>query len=107
MFGGVQHQGFFVVPASALLTDVIMSPQAGGGPAQNQQLEKSEIRRDDRVIVDSEQFTAALRGANSLDQLNLQAGDEIRVGQRRTGRLPILVAISTLSSVTYLLFRIF
>jgi hypothetical protein len=107
MFGGVQRQGFFVVPASALLTDVIMSPQAGGGPAQNQQLEKSEIRRDDRVIVDSEQFTAALRGANSLDQLNLQAGDEIRVGQRRTGRLPILVAISTLSSVTYLLFRIF
>jgi hypothetical protein len=105
MFGGVQRQGFFVVPASALLTDVIM--EAGGGPSGNQQLEKSEIKRADRVIVDREQFTAALRGGNSLDQLNLQAGDEIHVGQRRTGRLPILAALSTAASVTYLLMRIF
>lgn len=105
LFGGVQRQGFFVVPASALLTDVIM--EAGGGPAGNQQLEKSEIKRADRVIVDRDQFTAAIRGANSLDQLNLQAGDEIRVGQRRSGRLPILAAISTLGSLTYLVLRIF
>lgn len=105
LFGGVQSQGFFVVPASALLTDVIM--EAGGGPAQNQQLEKSEIKRGDRVIVDREQFTAAIRGAQSLDQLNLQAGDEIKVGQRRSGRLPILAAISTAASLSYLLLRIF
>jgi hypothetical protein len=105
LFGGVQRQGFFVVPASALLTDVIM--EAGGGPSGNQQLEKSEIKRADRVIVDRDQFTAALRGAQSLDQLNLQAGDEIRVGQRRTGRLPILAAVSTVASLTYLLMRIF
>ena len=107
LFGGVQRQGFFVVPASALLTDVIMAPTAGGGPAQNQQLEKSEIKRGDRVIVDKDQFTAALRNAYSLDQLNLQAGDEIRVGQRRTGRLPILAALSTAASLSYLLIRIF
>jgi protein involved in polysaccharide export with SLBB domain len=105
MFGGVQRQGFFVVPASALLTDVIM--EAGNGPSGNQQMEKSEIRRGDRVIVDRDQFTAAIRGANSLDQLNLQAGDEIRVGQRRSGRLPILAALSTAASLSYLLFRIF
>src|SRR5690606_32401519 len=40
IFGGVGREGFFVAPASALLTDVIMT--AGGGPARNQQLEKSE-----------------------------------------------------------------
>ena len=105
LFGGVSRQGFFVVPASALLTDVIM--EAGGGPANNQRLEKSEIKRGDRVIVDREQFTAAIRGGNSLDQLNLQAGDEIRVGQKRSGRLPILAAISTAGSLTYLIMRIF
>lgn len=105
IFGGVQRQGYFVVPASALLTDVIMT--AGSGPSGNQQMEKSEIRRGERVIVDRDGFTEAIRGATSLDQLNLQAGDEIRVGQRRSGRLPILAALSTAASLSYLLIRIF
>jgi protein involved in polysaccharide export with SLBB domain len=105
LFGGVSRQGFFVVPASALLTDVIM--EAGGGPSGNQKLEKSEIKRGDRVIVDRDQFTAALRGAQSLDQLNLQAGDEIKVGQRRSGRIPLFAAVSSAASLTWLLMRIF
>ncbi|HRP07954.1 MAG TPA: polysaccharide biosynthesis/export family protein [Gemmatimonadales bacterium] len=105
VFGGVGKQGYFVVPASAPLTEVIMG--AAGGPSGNQQMEKSEIRRGDRVIVDRERFAQAIRDAESLDQLNLQAGDEIRIGQRRAGGLPILAAISAVTSVTYLLFRIF
>lgn len=105
IFGGVGREGFFVVPASALLTDVIMT--AGGGPARNQQLDKSEIRRGDRVIVDRAGFTEALRGAYSLDQLNLQAGDEIRVGQKRSGRLPIIAAVSSALSLAWLFLRVF
>lgn len=105
IFGGVGKQGFFVVPASSPLTDVIMS--AAGGPSGNQQIEKSEIKRGDRVIIDRARFAEAIRNAESLDQLNLQAGDEIRVGQRRSGRLPILAAISAVASVSYLVFRIF
>lgn len=105
IFGGVGREGFFVVPASALLTDVIMT--AAGGPARNQQLDKSEIRRGDRVIVDRTTFTEALRGAYSLDQLNLQAGDEIRVGQKRSGRLPIIAAVSSALSLAWLFMRVF
>jgi hypothetical protein len=107
MFGGVNRQGFFIVPASALLTDVIMSPTAGSGPSQNQKLEDSRIMRGDVVILDAAGFTAALRDAKSLDQLNLQAGDEIRIGERRTGRTPILAYIGAVSSITFLLVRIF
>ncbi len=105
MFGGVSREGFFVVPASALLTDVIMT--AGGGPTRNQELDKSEIRRGDRVIVDRTAFTEALRGAYSLDQLNLQAGDEIHVGQKRSGRLPIIAAASSALSLAWLFTRVF
>lgn len=105
LFGGIQRQGFFVVPASAPLTDVIMV--AGGGPAGNQKLEDSEIRRGEIIIVDKEQFSLALREAKSLDQLNIQAGDEIRVGQRRAGGLPILAVLSTVASLSYLVTRVF
>ena len=107
IFGGVNRQGFFVVPASMLLTDVIMAPTAGNGPSQNQKLEDSRIMRGDQVILDEAGFAAALREAKSLDQLNLQAGDEIRIGERRTGGTPILAYIGAISSVTFLLVRIF
>lgn len=107
MFGGINKQGYFIVPASALLTDVIMSPQAAGGPSGNQKIENSQILRGDVVILDQDGFKSAIREAKSLDQLNLQAGDEIRIGEKRTGRTPILAYIGAASSITYLLFRIF
>lgn len=105
IFGGINKQGYFIVPASALLTDVIM--QAAGGPSGNQKIEDSEVLRGDVVILDQEGFKLAIREAKSLDQLNLQAGDEVRIGQRRTGRAPILAYIGAASSITFLLFRIF
>lgn len=107
LFGGVNRQGFFVVPASSLLTDVIMSQNGGNGPSGNQKLKDSVILRGDTVIVDKEQFQTALREAKSLDELNLQAGDEIKVGERRSGRTPILAYIGVASSLTYLFVRIF
>lgn len=105
IFGGVQRQGFFVVPAQSALTDVIMT--TAGGPAGNHQLDKSEITRGDRVVVDREGFNAALRDAKSLDELSLQAGDRIEIGQRRAGGLPILAVLSTVASLSYLIIRIF
>lgn len=105
MFGGINKQGFFIVPASALLTDVIM--QAAGGPSGNQKIENSQIFRGDVVILDQEGFKLAIREAKSLDQLNLQAGDEIRIGEKRTGRTPILAYIGAASSLTFIILRIF
>ncbi|HET9065621.1 MAG TPA: polysaccharide biosynthesis/export family protein [Gemmatimonadales bacterium] len=107
MFGGINRQGYFIVPASALLTDVIMSPQAGAGPSGNQKIEDSQILRGDVVILDQEGFKLAIREAKSLDQLNLQAGDEIRIGQKRSGRTPILAYIGAASSLTFIILRIF
>jgi protein involved in polysaccharide export with SLBB domain len=105
IFGGVGRQGFFVAPASALLSDVIM--ESAGGPSGSVKMDKSEIKRDDKVIVDSEAFQMAIRNGLSLDQLNIQAGDEIHVGQRRSGRLPILAVLSAVTSATFLILRIF
>ena len=104
IFGGVGRQGFFLTSASALLTDVIM--QSAGGIARNTQLDKSSIKRNDVEIVDREVFQAALRTGLSLDQINIQAGDEIHVGQRRTGRWPVIAAITTVSGLIWSLTRI-
>jgi protein involved in polysaccharide export with SLBB domain len=104
IFGGVGQQGFFLAPASALLTDVIM--QSAGGVTGNVKLDKSSIKRAGREIVDRDAFQAALRNGLSLDQLNIQAGDEIHVGQRRAGALPIVAALSAVAGITWSLQRL-
>jgi len=104
IFGGVGRQGFFLASASALLTDVIM--QNAGGVANNAQLDKSSIKRNDVEIMDRTSFQAALRNGLSLDQINIQAGDEIHVGQRRIGRWPVIAAITTASGLIWTLTRI-
>lgn len=105
IFGGVNKQSFFITSTTAILPDVIMTN--GGGPAGNYQQEKSEIRRKNEVIVDREAFVAAIREGRSLDELGLQSGDEIHIGAKRSGRLPILAALSTVASLSYLIIRIF
>jgi protein involved in polysaccharide export with SLBB domain len=105
IFGGVGRQGFFLAPANALLTDVLM--QSAGGIAGNADLDKSSIKRAGMEILDREGFQAALRNGLSLDQLNIQAGDEIHVGQKRPGTFRnILAGVSAVASVTWLLFRV-
>jgi hypothetical protein len=101
----VGREGFFIVSASAPLTDVIMG--AAGGP-RNQNFEKSKIYRGDRVIMEGDAFVQAIRESKSLDQLNLQAGDEIRVGEKQGSTiLRALGVVSSLASATWLMFRIF
>jgi hypothetical protein len=105
IFGGVGRQGFFLAPANALLTDVIM--QSAGGIAGNADLDKSSIKRAGTEILDREGFQAALRNGLSLDQLNIQAGDEIHVGEKRPSTWRnILGGVSAVASVTWLLFRV-
>ena len=105
LFGGVSNEGFPIVSSSSPITDVIMN--AGSGLTRNHQLEKSRILRNDRVILEGEAFMAAVREARSLDQLNLRAGDEIHVGEKRSGKLPIIAALTTGLSLTWLVLRIF
>ena len=105
IFGGVGREGFYVVSASTALTDVIMT--SAGGP-RNQKLEKSKILRGDRVILEGDAFMAAIRESQSLDQLNLQAGDEIRIGEDKGSNLLRAAGVlSSMASVTWLMFRIF
>jgi protein involved in polysaccharide export with SLBB domain len=105
IFGGVNRPGFYVAPASMLLPDLIM--QSAGGVSGTTKLEKSEIRRDGRVLLSREAFQAAIREGKSLDQLNIQAGDEIHVGQRRLGPVPILTALSVVTSLSFIILRVF
>ncbi len=80
VIGTVGQQGFHMFPAPMLLSDALMSVGALGA---NVNLEGIEIKRSGTVIWKGEAVRRALQEGRTLDQLSLQAGDEIEVGQRR------------------------
>ena len=51
----------------------------GGGPGQKVDLNRSQIKRGGRVIIDGPEFAAAIRDGRTIDQLNLQGGDAVFV----------------------------
>lgn len=76
VLGEVGSQGFYAVPAEALLEDALM---IAGGPAGTADIDGIEIRRSDRVILGGEAVQQAIVEGRTLDQLNLRAGDRIYV----------------------------
>jgi protein involved in polysaccharide export with SLBB domain len=86
--GAVGRPGFYVLPATVLLSDVVM---AAGGPAPNADLDNMRIERGDQIILSPEATRPAVVAGRSLDQLNLQAGDEVQIPVRTRSALPALL----------------
>ncbi len=80
VLGEVGQPGFFTVPTTALLTEVLMQV---GGPTHEADLEKMRIERGDHVIWESKALAQAVKDGRTLDQLSLQAGDEIMVPEKK------------------------
>lgn len=77
--GNIAKPGYYSVPADILISDVIM---LAGGPGADANVDKTVVRRDSKVIVESSVVRRAITSGQTLDQLNLRAGDEIVVGQK-------------------------
>jgi protein involved in polysaccharide export with SLBB domain len=108
VFGSVGKPGFYQIPADVLATDAIM---IAGGPAPDVDLAKVFVRRGATDIWPPDVLQEAMRRGLTLDQLNLQAGDELVVDPRkRAGSMSfftVAAAISGLASSVYFFSRIF
>jgi protein involved in polysaccharide export with SLBB domain len=74
--GSVGSPGFYVVPADMLLSEAIMM---AGGPGQTSDLEDLRVERSGQLLLDGEATQEALVEGRTLDQLSLQAGDQLVV----------------------------
>ncbi|MDQ6887082.1 MAG: SLBB domain-containing protein [Gemmatimonadota bacterium] len=77
--GAVAKPGYYSLPADVLISDVIM---AAGGPTQDANPDKTIVRRDSKELIASKVVRQAITSGQTLDQLNLRAGDEIVVGEK-------------------------
>jgi protein involved in polysaccharide export with SLBB domain len=85
--GAVISPGFYLVPADMLLSEALM---VAGGPASNAKLGTLKIERGPLVIMEGDALQEALREGLTLDQLDLQAGDQVLWPARGSGILTTL-----------------
>jgi hypothetical protein len=108
VFGSVGRPGFYQIPADVLATDAIM---IAGGPAADVDLAKVFVRRGATDIWPPDVLQEAMRRGLTLDQLNLQAGDELVVDPRkRPGGFSfttLMGVLGGLASSVYFFSRIF
>ena len=83
IMGAVGSQGFFVVKAESLLSDLLMTT---GGISQSADLNKIRVERDQKTIWEGEALQQALTEGRTVDQLSLRAGDMLIVGQQTAGK---------------------
>lgn len=80
VLGAIGQQGFYAFPADILLTDALMR---AGGMREDTNLDKITIKRGGREVVSEDEARLAIREGRTLDQLDVRAGDEITVGDKR------------------------
>jgi len=103
--GGIAQPGWHQFETDQTLSDAIMSV---GGPGQNSEINKAEIKRAGKTIVDRGATARALRSGKTIGDLGLRDGDELVIAEKvstQTGRwfaiLPLITtALFTLRWIT-------
>lgn len=75
--GQVSQPGFYDVPGTMLLSDVLTLAE---GPTQRSDLDRIEVRRNGETIMSGEQLVTS---GFTLNDLGLRSGDVIRIPQER------------------------
>lgn len=74
--GSVTAPGFYTMPASTLVGEALM---VAGGTGATSDLSKIRLERGSLLVMEGDDLNEAIRAGYSLDQLNMQAGDQITV----------------------------
>lgn len=77
--GEVARQGFHQVPPTIRVADLIQQV----GPTGSADINRIIVRRNGQELIGAKRLRAEIARGATLDQLGIQAGDEIFVNQRR------------------------
>jgi protein involved in polysaccharide export with SLBB domain len=96
--GSVGKPGFYNLPADVLASDALMT---AGGPGVKGDPNKTEIKRGGLTVASKDQMAEAIQRGASLDQLNVQSGDEIVVGAASQGVRGVLMTMGMISGALF------
>jgi hypothetical protein len=105
--GGFQRVGALTVDPTRPLTDAMN--MTGGVNPQVKHPDRIVVYRGDKRILDEKQVADALRSGETLDDLHLQSGDEIRApaAKQQSYRIPpyqmVLFSVSAIGAILALI----
>ena len=104
VLGAVSAPNFYTVPSDILVQDAV---RVAGGFLNDARFDEIFIRRGDEVIWTSDALRDAMRDGATLDQLNVQGGDEIFVPQERPSATEgVLRSVSIALSIPLAIFAV-
>jgi SLBB domain-containing protein len=79
VLGEVGRPGYYRLPVDISVTDAIMT---AGGPTARADIPKTVVRRRSQILLSKAATREAIVAGQTLDQLGLDAGDELVVGAK-------------------------
>ena len=103
--GAVPRPGYYVVDPDRQFTDAITL--AGGPGAANLRKGRMTVFRNTKQIYDTKAVQAAIRDGRTLDDLGIRSGDELRIEEPKSSKLPnvqtVLYGISAITGLVFLI----
>jgi len=95
--GEVAKPGFFLLPVTSVLSDVVT---AAGGTTQNAEVEKMWVQRGDQRLYEGQAMQALMSEGRTLDDASIRPGDKFVVPAKNTDNVFYTVrTISILLSI--------
>lgn len=104
VLGEVGHPGYYRLPSDIPISDAIM---AAGGPTSRADLNRAFVRRGTKQLLGRDAVRKAMVAGSSLDELNLNAGDELVIREQRERGWQFAAQIAALASGVVLSIRAF
>jgi polysaccharide export outer membrane protein len=104
--GEVARPGFYTMPAEILVGEALM---VAGGPTSTAEIDDLRIDRGADRLLEGEEMREAVREGLTLDQLNLQAGDQIIVPGGGSGSTLAVIGVvaGLVGSLSILIVQLF
>jgi hypothetical protein len=103
ILGAVARPGFYYAAPDRPLTDLVM---LAGGPAPNANLNELEVARGRTRILGAKESRKLLKEGRTLEQLDIQSGDEVRIAERRRVNWQLVIQVFFIvSSLSFAVFN--
>lgn len=95
VLGAVRSPGFYYASPDRPVSDILM---LAGGPAPDANLGRFELRRGTNTLVEGKKSRELLESGRTLEQLDVQSGDEFRIPVKRKVNWQLVIQLFFIAS---------
>ncbi len=95
ILGAVRAPGFYYASPDRPASDILM---LAGGPAPEANLGRFELRRGTTTLIDGKKSRELLESGRTLEQLDVQSGDEFRIPVKRKVNWQLIIQLFFIAS---------